>query len=59
MERKVVIKEAEGRETESSEKNKMHLSVLEEEKLRYRSYSCLVPDIEEIAYSLDFVPKLK
>lgn len=41
------------------EHNKMKLSITAEDMFRYRSLSCKIPDIEEIAYTLDFVPKLK
>lgn len=27
--------------------------------LRYRSNSCMIPSISDLAYCLDFVPKLK
>lgn len=41
---------------------KIKLSVLEEDillEIRNRSHSCQIPSIEDLAYCLDFVPKLK
>ena len=34
-------------------------SLLEYDMFRYRSHSCQIPDINSLAYCLDFVPKLK
>ncbi len=42
-----------------NEKNKIKLSIINDDSYRFRSYSCKIPDIESMAYCLDFVPKLK
>jgi len=38
-----------------------HLGGLDENNhaLRYRSHSCLIPSLTDLAYCLEFVPKLK